>query len=638
MIATHETATVRVAQILEEERRRRLAPPPRLTVSEWADRFRVLSREASAEPGQWRTARAPYLQGIMDAFSDPRVEEVVVMSSAQVGKTECILNVAGYFMHQDPAPILVVLPNIEEAEGWSKIRLAPMIDDAPALKERVREPTSRASGNTLRVKEFPGGHITLVGSNAPSGLAAKPIRVVLGDEVDRWADSAGTEGSPRRLATKRTSTFWNRKLGWFSTPKLKGPVDQGGSPIEAAFLEGDQRRYYVPCPHCGQPQVLRWGNLKFDATSDQAAEHTAEYACEGCGSLWEEADKPAILSRGEWRSHAPAGRVASFHLNALYSPWARWGELAREFVKAQGNVLDLQVFVNTVLGESWEDRGSLTAAEGLAGRQEAYHAPIPDQVQAVTVGVDVQADRLEAVVRGWGHGEEAWFLERAIFLGDSTVAETSPGSVWEQLETLRVRYWNARPGRCAMAIDSGYNPEAVYRYAKPRYGAKVFVTRGASKPGQPILTRKPSVNNKARARVFYVGTDAAKDSIYGRLKVSVPGPMYWHYPVGTAPEYFEQLTSEKRVRKQHAGRWVSRYEVLPNRRNEGLDCEVGNLVALLLLNAKFEAVPVAATAPPLAAVAPMLTPVEPPAPPVEPKRGRQVLNLRPRGGGFVNRW
>lgn len=629
-LVTHPAALAALEERLALLRRQRLAPPPTLTVSEWADRFRQLSREASAEPGQWRTARAPYLRGIMDAFSDPRVEEVVVMSSAQVGKTETILNVAGFYMHQDPAPMLAVLPTIDEAEQWSKTRLAPMLRDTPELAERVVDPKSRASGNTLRVKEYPGGHITLVGANAPAGLAAKPIRVVLGDEIDRWPASAGTEGDPMQLAAKRTSTFYNRKLGWFSTPTVKGT-----SKIEQKYQEGDQRRYYVPCPDCGHYQVLRWAQLTFAPDAPGAA----VYACEGCGAAWDEADKLALLEAGEWRAHAPPGTVASFHLNALYSPWARWGELASEWMRAQGDVTRLQVFVNTVLGETWEDRGSFSTAEWLAGRREVYDAPCPAAVQVVTAGADVQPDRIEAVARGWGVGEEAWLLERAIFLGDSTLPETVPGSPWAQLEAWRAKGFARADGTvqpvAALAVDSGYNPEAVYAYVKSRWRQRVYATRGYSTPGKPLVTRRPSMNNKARCRVFYVGTDAGKDSVYGRLKVALPGPLYWHFPLGADRDYFEQLTSERRERKMVAGRWVSRYECPPGRRNEVLDCEVLALVALQLVGIPLGEAPTVPAVVPVAASEPV-PPTATPAPPDERPTGRVVRTLRRRG--FVQSW
>ena len=188
-----------------------LSPPPELTVSQWADEYRRLSPEASAEPGRWNTDRAPYQREIMDAINDARCEEVIIMSSAQVGKTELILNIIGYYIDYDPSPILVLQPTRDMAETFSKDRLAPMLRDTPALKGKVKDARSRDSGNTILHKTFPGGHITMVGANSAAGLASRPIKIVLMDEVDRYPASAGTEGDPIKLAEKRTTTFWNRK-------------------------------------------------------------------------------------------------------------------------------------------------------------------------------------------------------------------------------------------------------------------------------------------------------------------------------------------------------------------------------------------------------------------------------------------
>lgn len=601
---------------------RHLAPPPVLTVSEWADRFRRLSREASAEPGQWRTDRAPYQREIMDAFSEALVERVVVMSSAQVGKSEILLNVAGYFIHQDPAPMLMVQPTIRDAEDFSKLRVATMLRDSPELAKRVADPRSRASGNTLLVKEFDGGFLSLVGANAPSGLAGRPIRVVLKDEKDRYPKSAGSEGDPSALADKRTSTFWNRKIGEFSTPTLKKL-----SPIEDAFEEGDQRRFYVPCPDCGHMQILRWGQLKYD--NDDPA--TAAYCCEGCGVLIDEASKRGMLQAGEWRAHAPFNGIASFHLNALYSPWARWSELVKEFLRAQKDPTLTQVFVNTVLGETYEDTGSYSSAEGLMGRREVYEAPIPEGVRVVTVGADVQPDRIEAIARGWGAGEETWMLARGIFLGDSTIPETEIGSPWEQLTRFR-QEWHA----AATCVDSGYNADAVYRYAKPRYLQKVWVTRGYSTPGKPLVTRRPSVANRAKCRVFYVGADTGKDSVFGRLKVSVKGALFWHFPMSADRDYFEQLTAERRERRLVNGRWVSTYKCPEGRRNEVLDCEVLNFVALRLLNPDLDAPRSAAlprVAPPVVEGAAPDAPDD--APPPRPAPSRPAPKRRK---GWITKW
>lgn len=552
-----------------------LAPPPRLTVSEWADRYRMLSSEASAEPGKWRTERAPYQRGILDAFSDPMIEHVVVMSAAQVGKTEIINNIVGFFIDQDPSPILVIQPTLEMAEAWSKDRLAPMLRDTPRLRGKVAPARARDSGNTLLHKNFPGGNLTVVGANSPSSLASRPKRVVLGDERDRYPPSAGTEGNPWALGVKRTSTFWNRKLGEFSTPTLKG-----FSEIEAAFERSDRRRYHVPCPDCGHFQVLRWAQLKWESGKPE----TAAYCCEGCGTLIDEAQKGRMLAGGIWLAENPGARIAGFHLNALYSPWARWEELVCEFLASRGNAERMKVFTNTVLGETWEEEGEQVGVGNLKadGRRDDYEAgTVPVGVGLLTAGVDVQGDRLELKVKGWGKGEESWLILWVQIWGD-------PGrdEVWKELEGYLSRTYPHTSGAqlhiSAVCIDSGgHHTEQVYRFVKGRQGRGVWAVKGANQPGRPIWGR-PGKMNKHGARLVTIGTDTAKDLIFSRLKLREPGPGFMHLPLWADDEYLAQLTAEKVVTRYSRGRPFRRYEkVRP--RNEALDLEVYALAALLSL-------------------------------------------------------
>jgi len=555
----------------------RLSPPPTLTLSQWADEFRVLSREASAEPGQWRTDRAPYLRGIQDAISDPTIETVVLMMGSQSGKTEVLLNTCGYYGHQDPAPVMIVLPTIGDAEQWSKTRLAPMLRDTPALRSRFKDPKSRNSGNTLLVKEYPGGHITMVGANAPSGLAAKPIRVLLTDELDRFPASAGTEGDPLSLAAKRTATFWNRKKVFASTPTLKG-----SSRIEASYLEGDQRHYVVPCPECDEDLVLRWKHLRWERGHPE----TAAYACEHCGCLIPEQRKTAMLAAGRWVATAEStARKVSFHLPSLYSPWARWSELVEEFDEVQGNLTRLQVFVNTVLAETWEERVGGLDPEAIQSRKETYPAEVPAGVAVLTMGVDVQDDRLEWIIRGWGAGEQSWPIARGIAVGDPSLTIDKEGSPWKELEAerVRIRVRASGPGLRPLVtlVDSGAHTSAVYAYTKPRERFRVFSTKGYSTPGKPLVGRRPLRNNKARAGLWMIGTEAGKDAVLGALKLASPGPGYMHIPDWLDEEWFAQVTAEKPVMKQvTGGRWVRQYVCPRGVRNEALDIEVLCLVGL----------------------------------------------------------
>lgn len=290
-----------------------LAPPPDLAIDEWADQFRVLSRESSAEAGKWSTDRAPYQRGMMRAISDPATETVVFMTGAQIGKTEIINNAIGYYISQDPSPILVVQPTLDMSKMWSNDRLAPMLRDTPALKNAVKDPRSRDSGNTLLQKSFVGGYIAMVGANSPAGLASRPVRCVFFDEVDRFPHSAGTEGDPIDLGKKRTATFtYNRKIVMVSTP-----TNKGASRIEAAYEESDQRQYFVPCHDCGHKQVLKWAQVRWE--KDQP--DTAAYICEDCGSVWDDAVRYRAVRAGEWIAQNPTNKTAGFHLSGLYSPW-----------------------------------------------------------------------------------------------------------------------------------------------------------------------------------------------------------------------------------------------------------------------------------------------------------------------------
>jgi len=613
-----------VAEVVHEG----LPPAPRLTVSEWADAYRVLSREASAEPGPWRTDRAPYQRGIMDALSDAMVERVVFKKPSQVGATEILNNIVGYFIDQDPAPILVIQPNVEPmGKAWSLDRLAPMVRDTPRLQGKVSDPRSRDSSNTILHKVFPGGHITVAGANSAAGLASRPIRVLLCDEIDRYPASAGTEGDPVELGHQRTRTFWNRKEYLASTPTLKG-----FSPISAAYLESDQRVYEVPCPSCATFQVLIWKNLRWD----EGDPDSAAYYCESCGVRIEESQKGPLLAGGRWTRRNPGSRIAGFWINALYSPWARWAELVREFLAALKDISKFQVFVNTVWAEEWEERGGGLEPGALEARAESYAAPVPAGVGLLTAGVDVQDDRLELVVRGWGVSEESWLIAHEVILGEPGGKPVAgKDDVWKQLDTFLAQKWRHESGKPiglnTVCIDSGAHTEMVYRFCKPRFGRRIFAVKGSSQPGRPLIGKRPMTNNRYAVRLFILGVDTAKDAIYQRLRIVTPGPAYYHFPTWTSDDYYKQITAEKVMRKQINGRWVRRYELPRGARNEALDCEVYALAALLLASVSRDR------------IRPLGAPAEPPpapAPPAEPFAQQRLKSLRqgPKKRGWIDGW
>lgn len=557
---THPTALAAYQAKVEASMRRRLRPPPRLLVSEWSDRYRMLSSEASAEPGRWITERAPYQREPMDVMGDPAIERVVLMWASQTGKTEMLLNLVGYGADLSPGPVMMVQPTIEMAEAYSKDRIAPMIRDTPRLRSLFGDATSRSSGNTLRHKAFAGGQLTMAGSNSSASLAGRPIRVLLLDEVDRYPASAGTEGDPVTLAVRRTQNFPLRKIVLTSTPTVKGE-----SRIEEAFLESDQRYRFIPCPLCQHPQRLAWPRMQWVELREPC------YQCERCDGLIGEEHKHRMDKAGEWVVTNPGAAWAGFHLNALYSPWARWADLVEEWHQAQSNLLRLQPFCNTVLGETWEDRGERVGLEGLSARREQYPASCPPGVVAITAGIDVQADRIEVFHRGWGRDEESWLLGHHIVPGDVTV----PGT-WDALDEAIWHEYVTVDGEVvttvAAGIDSGAFNAAVLRWATPRLRRGVFILKGGSERGQPLVSRKPTINRAGSGRVWLVGTDTTQARLYGQLRIVSPGSGFIHLPEWLDDEVIVQFTAEVRRLVKHKNRWVKRWELPRGMRNEAADC------------------------------------------------------------------
>jgi len=563
---------------------RALTPPPDLSISAWADAHRRLSPEASAEPGRWNTARAEYQRGIMDAASDAQTHTVVVMSSAQVGKTEIVNNIVGFFVDQDPSPILVLQPTLEMAQTWSKDRLAPMLRDTPALKGRVKDARTRDSGNTLLHKSFAGGHITIAGANSPASLASRPIRVLLADEVDRYPVTAGAEGDPVTLATKRTTTFWNRKRVMVSTPTVKG-----ASRIEAAYHESDQRRFHVPCPDCGHAQVLKWANVRWRRDQDllgKTLKHypeSAEYACEECGSLWSDGARWRAISKGEWRAALPFRGIAGFHMNELISPWVKLSDTVESFIDASGSPERLRVFVNTALGETWEDKGERVASGRLEDLVEVYGPDsLPEDVLFATAGVDTQDDRLEVEIVAWGPGERSWGVRYVVLHGDP-----AQETVWSELDALLLDEMSTEGGRtirvAAAAVDSGgHHAAAVHGFCRSRFRRRVYAIKGVGGQGKPVWPPRMS-KARNRDRVFLVGVDTAKDAVYARWKIE-EGDGACRLPasedLGYDAEWMRQATAEQRETRFRHGRPYTVWTVMKGRRNEATDCRVYAMAAM----------------------------------------------------------
>jgi phage terminase large subunit GpA-like protein len=552
-----------------------VAPPPKLTVSQWADNYRRLSSEASAEPGQWRTDRAPYQRNIMDAINDPSVETVVVMSSAQVGKTELLLNTIGYFMDYDASPILLLQPTLEMAEAFSKDRLAPMLRDTPVLKGKVGDVKSKNSGNTLLHKTFPGGHITMAGANSPSSLASRPIRILLADEVDRYPVSAGTEGDPVNLAAKRTTTFWNKKKLYVSTPTIKGV-----SRIEAEYEDSTMEQWCLPCPHCGEYQPLTWAQIRFEDVTME---------CISCREKSTEIEWKS--KKGKWIARKEHLSKRGFHLNELASPWKHWGEIIEDFRTSKLSPETLKVWINTSLGESWEEKGESADEETLLKRRQRYNCELPKDVLVLTAGVDVQDDRFEIEIVGWGLGKESWGVQYHSIYGDP-----SQEPIWKQLDEYLSRSWTYENGEklllSCVCIDSGghYTTE-VYRFCKTKEHRRIFAIKGQGGEGKPLVGNA-SRTNREKVALFVLGVDQGKETLLSRLKLEFEGEGYCHFPIegekGYNETYFKGLVSEKRVIKYFKGRpkieWVKR----SGTRNEPLDLRNYATAALEILNPNLE--------------------------------------------------
>ena len=592
-----------------------LRPPPRLSVAEWADRERRLSSEASAAAGRWVTSRAEYQRGIMDAISDPTLRDIVVMAGAQVGKTEMLLNVIGFHVHHDPAPILLVQPTLEMAQAFSKDRLAPMLRDTPALKGSVKDPRSRDANNTTTHKVFTGGHISLVGSNSAAGLASRPIRVVLCDEVDRYPASAGSEGSPILLARKRSATFHNRKMVMVSTP-----TNKGASMIESQYEESDKRQFYVPCEDCGTVQTLKWSNVKWEKDKPE----TAIYACEACGSVWDDAKRNRSVRKGQWVATADFTGVAGFHINGLYSPWTTMSDAVRDFLVAKKAADTLRVFINTFLAETFEDAGETVGDIDFQSREADYSHTLPDDVVVVTAGVDVQDDRLELEIVGWGRDEESWSIDYKTLYGDPSTPH-----LWNDLDNILKGSFVTESGRQlgirAACIDSGgHYTQAVYNFVRPREGRRIFAIKGMGGEQRPLVSR-PTKNNIGKIKLFSIGTFPIKELIFSRLRIQSEGAGYCHFPAGRSDEYYQQLAnSEKIVTKYHKG-FPRRDFVKTRTRNEALDCRVYAYAALCILSLNINA------------VADRVVNAPEPEPTPQPQQPNPLAR-RPRQGGFVNNW
>jgi phage terminase large subunit GpA-like protein len=566
---------------------------PELNVAEWAAQRRVLPKGSSSTPGLWRNERTPYLIDVMKELSpQSRTKEIIFCKGSQIGATESAINWLMYSIDLQPGPFLILQPTDTMATSFSKQRLTPSIQLCKEIRDKVSE--GKKAGSSLQEKIYPGGYVRISGANSPASLASMPMGNIICDEIDRYPISAGKEGDPLELVAARIVTFPRAKIFYLSTPTYKET-----SPSWNLFLNSDQRYFYLPCPHCGddkdQPNngyfVLKFENLQWEPGEPE----TVMCYCPHCGGGIEEYQKTEMLNKGKWIAENPGHYRVGFNLSSLYSPigWLSWAQVVRKFEAAGNDIEKRKTFNNTILGLPWEESGETIANEYLERRREQYICEVPPEVLLLTMAVDVQKDRLEYLVKGWGKYEECWGIEYGVLRGDTSEL-ASPDkdfpTPWQQLDIARTKGYKRIDGTevrivCVM-IDCGYNSDVVYQYTKPRERMRVFSVRGSSTVDKPIMN-KPSRNTKNRAAIFYCGTNQAKELIYSRLKIDNAGPGYYHFPadekMGFDAAFFAGLTCEKKIAVYKRGFKRLEWHKAKSARNEPLDLDVYNLVAIRFL-------------------------------------------------------
>lgn len=621
--------------------RKALRPPPRLNLIEWADRYRYVS--LSSSPGRWKTKTQPIAFGPMRAVTEPGTVRISVMAATQLVKSELLKNVAYFYIHQAPAPILFVQPSQSAAASFSKERFAPDVRKMPELQAIISASKARDSDNTIVHKEYPGGPLDFVGANSPTDLSSRPKRIILCDEIDKYPASAGVEGDPLTLAEERASTY--EDLGLAKFIRVCSPTEKGRSRIGREYDNSDQRRCFVECPHCGFEQVLTWAHVRWEKILEDgtvtldvpegvyAREHrpsTAAIACEGCGVLWTERERIRALEDLEfasdygwrqtkeficcnkrqkaqvWNDRGRAccgdcGEIAlydghaGFHISKLYSARHKLARVVREFLEAKGDPELLKKFTNTALAELWEPQG-IERFDGtaLVERAEPYGPDdLPNEVLAITGFCDVQGDRLEVQLIGWGADEEAW-----PFLYEVIVQDPAQPAAWQELRALISRQFTRRDGRilriAAFGVDTGgHHGAQVFSFCRRHRGHRVFACKGVA--GKRPIWPMSNTTAKTGDKLWLIGVDSAKDAIYGRLKIDLPEanrrqPGFIHFPADDrfGREYFAQLTSERRETRKRMGQTVTVWVLPEGKRNEVLDTFVGALAVRRSLPRRIE--------------------------------------------------
>lgn len=569
-----------------------LKPLPKTSVSRWADNHRMLSSGISAEPGKWKTSRAPYQKDIMNAFTESGIHRVVVKSSSQIGKSDMMNNVIGRFAHLDPCAIMMIQPTIDMAQDYSKTRIAPMIRDTKVLNNLFYDVKSRDANNTILSKVFPGGRLIMCGANSPAGLASRPIRILLADEVDRFPDSAGTEGDPVDLAAKRMTTFWNSCMGLFSTP-----TNEGTSRIDEEYLAGTQEEWQHKCPNCGEYHLLRhidmtvdYKEIKTPSGKKTVIVNDVKWRCPHCGFSFSEKEMKQTPQKYISRNaDALKNGIRSFFVNGFTSPWMTWTRIMREWLEAKGDPEREKVIMNTVFGESYKQKGAFEDEQIFLRRRESYGAELPNGVLLLTAAIDTQDNRLEYEVVGWGKEEECWGIRKGIVLGAPNQART-----WKEIDSILDKTYHFADGKGLKVvrtfIDSGgHYTSDVYNYCQKNFHKQRFAIKGRGGPGIPLIYKIAKANN-AKAPLILLGVDDGKQQIMDRLSIDSPGPLYFHFPQdegikelsnrGYDDLYFKGIISEHKKVYKRNGVLREVWETTKNVRNEPLDLRNYNLACM----------------------------------------------------------
>lgn len=565
-----------------------IRPRKPVDLDEWADTNRVLPSSTSSEPGKWRTSRTEYLREISKRLSasDRSCHTIIVMKSSQLGFSELGTNWIGYIIDEVPSPALVVLPSHELAKRYSRQRISPLLHLTDSVHAKVEKSSIGKNSKNLLERSFLGGHLLLTGSNSANALRQYSARFAFLDELDGFVE-ATSEGTPWELVNTRLSGFGKRK----KVLAVSTPTVEGESLTEELYLQGDQRKYYVPCPHCNEFSVLEWHRFKWEEKKPE----TVTWNCPNCETPVSEQYKLSMLAKGEWRATAePTVRgVTSYHLSSMYSPFLSWEELAGEFQKVAKNREKLRTFVNTKLGETFKDVQKTTDPHVLYARRENYPAEVPGGGVILTAGVDVQQNRLEVTVNAYGKGEETWNVTHKVLYGDPTKDVT-----WKALDEVLQAKYEHESGKllpiAAACIDAGYLTDEVVKYCKSRTFMRLFPVVGRAGWDRPI-TAPPRIvktaQGKKRSEFFVIGVDNAKATIYNRLALNDVGPGYYHFPQSehTTEAFFDQLTGERLYTVNHNGKQVRRWKLKnADTRVEVLDCNVYSLAALYLSNADLD--------------------------------------------------